>query len=202
MSLFTYIHSFRKRISPVCRLFDYLKPALLLFLFPQITYASAEYTVEIKPAPAWVQQVQTSVPDTIPLDDIESGNYYLLVDNQLKVDEINPKVSFSRVQQLVVNQRGLEHNSAIEVDFDPLYESLVFHSITIVRGDQTIEKLASSEISVLKQEGRIEQGLYDGRLTANIILADLRVGDVIDYSYSVIGANPIYQGIFTYLRTL
>lgn len=202
MSLFTYIHSFRKRISPVCRLFDYLKPALLLFLFPQITYASAEYTVEIKPAPAWVQQVQTSVPDTIPLDDIESGNYYLLVDNQLKVDEINPKVSFSRVQQLVVNQRGLEHNSAIEVDFDPLYESLVFHSITIVRGDQTIEKLASSEISVLKQEGRIEQGLYDGRLTANIILADLRVGDVIDYSYSIIGANPIYQGIFSYRRTL
>ncbi len=202
MSLFNYILFFRKRMSPVCQLAGCVKFAFLLLLFPQMAFAAAQYTVEIKPAPVWVQQVQTSKPDTIPVDDIESGNYYLLVDNQLKIDETSSKVRFNRIQQLVVNQRGLEHNSQIEVDFDPLYESLVFHSLAIIRDDQTIDKLASSDISVLKQEGRIEQGLYDGRLTANIILADLRVGDVIDYSYSVIGANPIYQGIFSYRRTL
>ena len=189
-------------MAKACRVFCHLQALLLLVLIPQVTFAAAEHNVDIQPTPVWVQSVKTSKPDTIPVDDIDSGNYYLLVDNQVKVDETSPQVRFTRLQQLVVNQRGLEHNSQIEVDFDPLYESLTFHSIAILRDDRTIDMLPSSDISLLKQEGRIEQGLYDGRLTANIILADLRIGDIIDYSFSVSGANPIYQDIFAYRRSL
>ena len=202
ISFSRFVHLFKRQTPQVCRLCCQLPAAVLLVLFPQVTFAATQYAVDIEPVPAWVKTVEMATPDSIPVDDIDSGNYYLLLDNQVKVDEDNPQVRFTRLQQLVVNQRGLEHNSQIEVDFDPLYESLTFHSISIIRDTQIIDKLTDSEISLLKQEGRIEQGLYDGRLTANIILADLRIGDVIDYSYSITGANPIYQGIFAYRRGL
>lgn len=189
-------------MSQVRRLFYYLQVMLLLALLPQVSFAAAEYTLEIGPAPAWVQITDTATPDKIPVEDIGSGNYYLLVDNQLKVDESSPQVRFTRLRQLVVNQRGLDKIAQIAVDFDPLYESLTFHSMQIIRHSEIIDKLLVSDISLLKQEGRIEQGLYDGRLTAHVILDDVRVGDIIEYSYSIRGANPVYQNIFSFQRPL
>ncbi|AQS37860.1 transglutaminase-like enzyme, predicted cysteine protease [Shewanella psychrophila] len=184
------------------RLFCYLQAMLLLLLLPQVSVAGTEYTLAIESAPAWVQVVEASTPDNIPVEEIGSGNYYLLVDNQLKLDESSPQVRFTRLRQLVVNQRGLDKVSQIEVDFDPLYESLTFHSMQIIRHSEVIDKLSDPNISLLKQEGRIEQGLYDGRLTAHIILDDVRVGDIIEYSYSISGANPVYQNIFSFQRAL
>ena len=189
-------------MSQARRLFCYLQAMLLLVLLPQVSFAAAEYTLEIGPVPAWVQITDTATPEKIPVEDIGSGNYYLLVDNQLKVDESSPQVRFTRLRQLVVNQRGLDKIAQIAVDFDPLYESLTFHSMQIIRHSEIIDKLLVSDISLLKQEGRIEQGLYDGRLTAHVILDDVRVGDIIEYSYSIRGANPVYQNIFSFERSL
>lgn len=184
------------------RLFCYLQAMLLLVLMPQVSFAGPDYTVAIAPVPAWVQITDTSTPDKVPVEEIGSGNYYLLVDNQLKVGETRPQVRFTRLRQLVVNQRGLDKVSQIEVGFDPLYEYLTFHSMQIIRHSEVIDKLLDRDISLLKQEGRIEQGLYDGRLTAHVILDDVRVGDIIEYSYSIRGANPVYQNIFSFERSL
>jgi transglutaminase-like putative cysteine protease len=35
--------------------------------------------------------------------------------------------------------------------------------------------------------------MYDGRKTVNVELDDLRVGDIVEYSYSVSGNNPVFQ---------
>ncbi|NRB22784.1 DUF3857 domain-containing protein [Shewanella sp.] len=202
ISIFTSIHFYTSCMPQARRLFCYLQAMLLLVLMPQVSFAGPDYTVAIAPVPAWVQITDTSTPDKVPVEEIGSGNYYLLVDNQLKVGETRPQVRFTRLRQLVVNQRGLDKVSQIEVGFDPLYEYLTFHSMQIIRHSEVIDKLLDRDISLLKQEGRIEQGLYDGRLTAHVILDDVRVGDIIEYSYSIRGANPVYQNIFSFERSL
>lgn len=176
--------------------------SVLAIMLSVISLAAVAEPVNITVTPEWVQERGTVIPDVIPIDDIEAGNYYLLVDNQIKVDKDKSQVRFTRLQQLIVNPRGLEQNSHIAIDFDPLYQSLTLHGISIIRDNYIIDKLVLSDITLLKDENSVDQGLYDGRLTANVILDDLRVGDVIDYSYSVTGANPVYQGIFSYSRPL
>ncbi|PYO75694.1 MAG: hypothetical protein DMD63_16265, partial [Gemmatimonadetes bacterium] len=52
----------------------------------------------------------------------------------------------------------------------------------------------------LQREKELERRIYDGTITALFILEDVRVGDVIDFSYTIRGANPIlgdrYAGYF------
>src|SRR5690606_8276294 len=46
--------------------------------------------------------------------------------------------------------------------------------------------------------------IYNGNYSAYLILDDIRVGDQIEYSYSLIGDNPVFKGKFfedIYLQT-
>ncbi|MEJ2500655.1 MAG: DUF3857 domain-containing protein, partial [Campylobacterales bacterium] len=52
------------------------------------------------------------------------------------------------------------------------------------------------------RESGLEEQMYDGHLTANIIVDDVRVGDIIEYSYTRTGTNPIYKGVFNYERNV
>ena len=41
--------------------------------------------------------------------------------------------------------------------------------------------------------------MYDGRETLSIVLDDVRVGDEIDYAYSLRGGNPVFGDKFVAL---
>jgi transglutaminase-like putative cysteine protease len=181
----------------------YLKIGLFYFLLFMFTSTLAAKTVEsIKKQKAadWIVEHEVSVPETLPLDAIEGGKYYALVDVQIRAEEDNEPIYFYHYAQLIVNQQGLESGSEINIKFDPIYESLVFNSIRIHRDGQTIDKLPKAKISLLQQETEQKDFLYNGQLTANIILDDIRVGDIIEYSYTRKGANPVYNNIFSYER--
>src|SRR5205814_7276577 len=54
----------------------------------------------------------------------------------------------------------------------------------------------SSDVCSSDLETGADSGLYDGRMTALLILDDLRVGDVLDYAITVHGENPVFNGRF------
>jgi transglutaminase-like putative cysteine protease len=51
-------------------------------------------------------------------------------------------------------------------------------------------------VRVIESEENLDARIYNGELTATIFLRDLRVGDTVDYSYSLVGANPVLGGRF------
>ncbi|HST21960.1 MAG TPA: DUF3857 domain-containing protein [Blastocatellia bacterium] len=152
---------------------------------------SAKTSYTIKSAPSWVESV--SIPQ--PAQSASSDADYLLYDNQIRVSS-SATERYSRQVKKVLSAAGLANAAQIQLGFEPSYEELVIHYIRIQRGEQIIDALRPREIKVIQQEDELDQQLYNGRLSAVILLNDVRVGDIIDYAYSVNGDNPVLAGHF------
>jgi hypothetical protein len=98
--------------------------------------------------------------------------------------------------QRVDTAAGLTDLSQLKFYFEPSYQQLTIHFIRIQRGNVLIDALRPSEIKVIQQEESLNQQLYNGTLAALVFLNDLRVGDIVDSSYTVSGENPVLNGRF------
>ncbi len=148
--------------------------------------------VRITPPPDWVTPVRPEEPDKIPRRQLSDGVYFLLTDRQAKVD----KSGFSRFRHYalkLIDSKGVEDNSQISMEFDPSFEDLEIHSIEIHRDGEKINALKPERIQVLQRETQREYQIYDGAKTADVILEDVRPGDVVEYSYSINGINPAFD---------
>jgi transglutaminase-like putative cysteine protease len=138
----------------------------------------------------------------IPVDEITDGVFYQLLDSQRKVSATEKVAWYSRYIETVVNQAGVDYSSQINLDFDPSYQKLTLNTLFIIRNDKRIDKLSSAKISLLNRETELENQIYNGSLTLNILIDDIQIGDTIDYSFTRYGNNPVYKGIFAYSRSL
>jgi transglutaminase-like putative cysteine protease len=152
---------------------------------------AAEYTVG--PVPAWVVPGEPGVATQAQRDKSSDGVAYLLSDSQVLAGK-DRRVTYHRLVSTALNASGVESVADIEIPFDPSYQTLVLHSIDIVRDGRVIPKLASARIHVIQRETGLEARIYDGSKTLNVFLDDVRVGDTIDYAYSRIGRNPVFKG--------
>ena len=84
--------------------------------------------------------------------------------------------------------------SKISLDFDPSYQHMVIHDVSIHRGTNILNCLQPEKIKVIQQERDLDMNIYNGEVSAVIFLEDVRVGDRIEYSYTVRGSNPIFVG--------
>lgn len=150
---------------------------------------NAGYTVE--PVPTWVEapgEAAARPSQATPM-------HYRLIDNQVLLGS-GTQWKYTHVVRVVDDAAGLGTAAQIEVQFDPSDETLVFHHIDIVRGGKHYSRLDGKRIQLLQRETQLERRIYDGRITASIVLDDVRVGDQIDYDYSQRGANPVFAGHF------
>tara|TARA_R110000764_G_scaffold190352_2_gene275649 strand:+ start:339 stop:3317 length:2979 start_codon:yes stop_codon:yes gene_type:complete len=170
------------------------------FLFISIFSSSsfAEESLNVAPAPSWVTPTSLLTSSFQHLDQIQNGVNYQLLDIQLRVPKDSEQVEFRRYVEDVRNRQGLNESSQINLYFSPEYERLTLHWLKIYRGDQEIDKTSSARISLLQRENELDDLVYNGEKNYYLILDDVRVGDVIDYAYSVVGANPVYQSVFGY----
>src|SRR6185312_361302 len=53
------------------------------------------------------------------------------------------------------------------------------------------------KISLVRQERDLDEQLVNGEQTAMLVFEDVRVGDIVDYAYSVKGENPVFNGKFS-----
>lgn len=163
----------------------------LFYLFSFFVVFSSAQKVKKEAPSKWVQPAQIPSTEETPKD----GAYnYLLLDFQ---DNIIEQQEYAHYAIELLNSEGIQEYSDLSVSFDPTYQSLTFHSITIHRDDNEIDKLANSNINTFQRESNMERHLYDGSLTASINLTDIRVGDIIEYSFTLKGFNPINLGNYS-----
>lgn len=152
---------------------------------------AAEYTVA--PAPAWVVPVAPGVVSAQQINQHSDGEIFLLSDTQSLADDAQ-RVSYHRVVTTAINASGVDAVANIDIPFDPSYQALVLHAITIVRHGRVIPKLATARIQVIQRETELDARIYDGTKTVTVFLDDVRAGDTVDYSYSRIGRNRVFKG--------
>lgn len=146
----------------------------------------------ITPEPAWIKP-QTFKPTVLTSQDSPAnGTYYMQVERQYDLrDGFNEYVHFAME---LYNEAAVEAQSQLQFDFDPDYEELSLHRLGVWREGQFISLLQDTEINLLRRETELEALIYNGTWTATLILQDVRKGDVIEYSYSRNGANPVFDG--------
>lgn len=149
----------------------------------------------IAPRPAWADDTPVEPP---PADLPKAAVQVLLVERQTRLSEPGaaPPHQHRRTVMQVNESAGLEAASRIEIEFAPDHQKLVLHELTVQRGTQRSNRLNPQQVKLLHREPQLERQLLDGRMTAVIILDDLRVGDRVNLSYSVVGANPVFGGRF------
>jgi hypothetical protein len=118
---------------------------------------------------------------------------YLLVDYQTNVAAMQ---RYTRIAIQVNTAEGVQDGSSILIDFDPSYQKLFLHSVTVTRHGASGSRLSREDVELLHREPDLESFILDGSLTASIVLKDVRVGDIIDYAYTVQGRNPAFGDLY------
>lgn len=170
-----------------------LRLGLALLALAAALPAAGAPKVAVGPPPAWVETQALPGGPTPTKEDAGGDVAFLLVDDQVRRHGAG-RDHYRRMARQVVSTSGIDDASELRVDFDPAYQTVTFHDVLIRRGSTVRRALRPAEIKLLQREPELDRRIYDGRLTAVAFLHDVRVGDVIDASWTVRGQNPVYGG--------
>ncbi len=169
-------------------------PVLAALLFLAFAPRGPLPEVTVGPPPEWVDELPLPRGPARAADDARDGVSVLLSDAQVLVGGPHELEFSVRFAERIVSRAGVDGSSRVTVDFDPEYETLEFHAVRVHRDGAVLDVLDPADIQVLQRETELESGIVDGSVTATILLRDVRVGDVVEQSYTVRGMNPIFGG--------
>lgn len=152
---------------------------------------SAQTNVSIAPLPDWVRQSEWVAAPAWTRNEQSEGSRYLLYEFQERPKRAE---EFVRIVLLMENETGVQDSGSLSFGFDPNFQELRLHRVVIHRNGQTIDRLDRSKLRVIQPEPGLDGHMITGRQTALLFVEDLRVGDALEYAYTIRGANPILAG--------
>ncbi len=135
------------------------------------------------PPPSWITEQPLPEVKQSRVSRAAGGFYYLLADRQVRWRP-DAQISYLRIAYKIVDRIGLEEGARITVEFNPTREEVRFHSIQLHRDGKVLDRFADAKMQTYRREKELNQGIVDGYLTVHTDIPDLRVGDVVEYSYS------------------
>lgn len=157
--------------------------------------ARAADTTEIArgAAPAWL--VHRDIPEARAdlIAQSSSGLTWLLVDQQVRAVEGGFE-SYRRFATRVNGRSGLESAGALSIVFDPHLSRVTLNHVHVIREGKVIDHTADVKFDLVRREGDLENGIVDGVVTAVGNIANVRVGDIVDYSYTNRVSDELWPG--------
>jgi transglutaminase-like putative cysteine protease/tetratricopeptide (TPR) repeat protein len=139
------------------------------------------------PLPFWIDQLP--IPETTSSQPV----VIRLADTQHFLGKSFPELHVRRAI-LINDPAALTAAGRFSISFSPEYERVQLHGIRIHRGQEQFDRTTTSNIRFLQREQDLERGVYSGRVTASILIDDLRVGDTLETAYTISGRNPVFGG--------
>jgi hypothetical protein len=162
---------------------------LIIFsLLISISLLGQKYKVE--KAPSWVKKVDFPKKSSIAKYDVSSGFYSTLADYQINLDE-NSIYTHEVIN--VVSYTGITKASQLLITYDSSYQKIKIHHLLIRRKGEVIDRTKDLSFEKINNEFALHNGIYTGQITAYDNLEDIRKDDYIDFAYSLIGKNPIFE---------
>ena len=154
---------------------------------------AAQTPYEIGPPASWVKvrEPVLSAPHMA-----SEGTETLISDRQEAVRPSGVE-QYWHVAYRVLDEGAVRQSSQLEIVFDSSYQRLVLHTVRLRRGDRVIDELKSGRIRVAQRETELEDQIYDASLSVVVLLEDVRRGDVIEYSFTRRGSNPVFGSHYT-----
>ena len=150
---------------------------------------------QIGAPPSWVEVAPLPKP---PSDSAGASTVQLLGDIQVRFSKQGDVTYWATAWQ-IGSAQGLD-GSALQLGWDPALQTLTIHRYRILRSGQPIDLLGDGHaIKVIQRESGLENAMLDGQLTATLQPEDLRVGDVVELSYSVDNHDPAMAGHSEYV---
>jgi transglutaminase-like putative cysteine protease len=94
----------------------------------------------------------------------------------------------------VLTREGAQLATHFMAEFDPLYQRLEVHFVRILRGDECFEHAIPGTIQMFRRETDLERLALNGRLTASLLIPDVRVDDIVEISLTLYGDTPVLGG--------
>jgi hypothetical protein len=174
----------------------WLRQACGIILLATAVQGKASDISPVKYAPpgAWVRPQFFDQQTLASSVDASADEHLLLWEKQINAlqDE-----TFFHSDRQILTLDGVQNGSTITINFNPNFQSLTFHWARIWRGGQYLDRLDTNKIQILQQEQGLDQYELNGEKSVVLVLDDVRVGDIIDYSYSIKGDNPVFGGHFS-----
>ncbi|WFP50489.1 DUF3857 domain-containing protein [Methylomonas sp. EFPC3] len=159
----------------------------------------AEWSVQ--PPADWVQQRSV---DWAWRPGEGHGFGYLLIDEQ---HHVASQAIFARTVKLLASLSAVQTQSQVVVEFDPAAQRLQLHELAIWRmaadgAWQKREPVAKEAFLLRQREQQFEQQMLKGYVSLVALLEDVRIGDVIDLSWTLSPREPLPGLRFTALHFL
>jgi lipoprotein NlpI len=142
---------------------------------------------QTSPIPAWVVN-----PEQVPTKHANAARRDELVDIQANYAGPAPQF-FTRVRTVAKDVSVVAAISQWQIFFNPRYQKAVVHTAAVVRDGVRQDRLKTAQMELMRREKSLDMAQIDGIETLLIVLQDIRAGDAVDLSYSVIGSNPILE---------
>ncbi|MCG8581161.1 MAG: DUF3857 domain-containing protein [Bacteroidales bacterium] len=140
--------------------------------------------------PSWCEKVEYD-KDYIANENYRTeGLSYLLFDTQVN---LVTKEVYTRQSVKITEENGLRQASSIIINYDSTYQVAKLLTVEVIRDGHVIDVLKMQNPEIIRRERNLEYGIVDGAITSYLEVNDLRVGDVLDYSFVVKGFNPIIK---------
>lgn len=146
---------------------------------PELNPSAAQSRVTVGPSAEWVT-VRT-MDETLDAS-IAGSQVVMLMDRQFRVIG---NERYERVARFLKTVQAVHEATQWRLDFDPRSQNVVLHSITVRRGGQRIEQAEVSRLRFLQREDNLDRFAIDGRVSVVVLIEDLRVGDILDVSYTI-----------------
>jgi transglutaminase-like putative cysteine protease len=147
------------------------------------------------PTASWVKPATAEYGASLPSEGVSNGSWRLLFDRQINVTTAGDDFYVHSATR-VISSSGVDERSQIDVVVDPTYQRLDIHSLRVMRQDRTIDLRRGSRITALPQETELRNRIYNGSYNINILLPDVRTGDVVEYEYTIHSRPRNFPGHF------
>ena len=155
--------------------------------------------VTYPPVAEWVHEIHWQTETNWPADPKSAGTRWLVYESQERPKKFE---EFTRVVKLLENENGVQDAGSLRLDFDAEFQELQVHRVAVHRAGKTFNRLNAAKVKIIQQEDELGDHMFTGRQTAVLFIEDLRVGDVLEYAYTVRGANPALGGHYSSRFTL
>ncbi|GEM_PF-2313490 len=146
-------------------------------------------TYSIQPIPSWVTQQE--IPKNIGQDGNYGVSYYLL---ERQLDFGTESQDYFRLVYSIDQKEALAENSQVIIDYNPSFQKLEVHHINVIRNGKVVNRITLNDITVAQSEDTEESLMLTGKATASTQIKGLQVNDIVDFSYTIKGQNPVFEG--------
>ncbi|MBI5533480.1 MAG: DUF3857 domain-containing protein [Deltaproteobacteria bacterium] len=184
---------------PLCLL---LSIALATILVTLSAPSQAANPWRVATAPAWAERLEVDTTVSSEADNSASRGAEVLLQQRDVRFEGSTALWYTHRAFRIVNESGLQAASMLTWEVDPSYEQLVFHSVAVRRGADRFSRLRTENVRVTAGDGTLEHKMFEGTQTVAVVLDDLRLGDVVEYEYTLRSNDPTLGGRVALSETL